>query len=572
MNRTDSASYLTEKAFVAQVGVRFIRRAFVLLTLTTAALLGGNAMAATSQTWTLAGSTGTWDTSSNNWSTAGSTTGATTWVQNDDATFGGAYTITIGSTTIQADSITDTTGNLTINGGTLQLGTGSNNGGVTLANGNTFTMTINSAVQLTGSQTWDPYGNGGIIIGGNITESGAGGYTLTLNNSGGFNSKSTQLNGTNTFGSLTIQGGNTQTVTLGGSTTLAGNLTLASNTAGDVLNLNAATSVGGNFTVNGADTINIDNASLTGTLNLNAIATLNTSSGGVTLSTTLAQNWNNNLLIFTGTGSLNMGTGAVTLGNNLILNASSATAANVLTIGGVISDGGNGYSFYKDGAGSVTLNGANTYTGGTTIAQGLLTFGNSTAADTGSVTLLAGGVNGSTLAYGYDFTQTDLNKVVSNNAGTTIAEGLATTTQSLNFTNYSNVNFGATVNSTYSGTITAGANGYLLGGGGAILTLSNNNALMGALNVSTFTLDILSGGIAATGGNNITGTGNITVGASNVGGELVFNSSNSLSLSPVIEINGSGVVSLTKGGSGLLGLDGANTYFSGESEISEENS
>ena len=468
---------------------------------------------AANQNQTYAGGNGIWDTgTTSDWSSPGTTSPTTSvWVAGDDATLSGSSgTLTINGT-VNADSLTNNTNTgFTLAAGTgtptLQLGNGSTNpsaANVSLfVNQGSSAFTINSGVtvQLMANQTWEPYNNSGIIINGNVTDAGAGtsntGFTLTLANSSGFNGKSVQLNGTNTFGAISMTGGNSDTLTLGGSTTLYGNLAISGGSASnnDVLDVNSATLT-----------------STTGALvfNSNYITLDSTKSGGNTVTSTLAENWNGNLLTYGGSNSLNMGGGGVTLGTNVVLNASSTTAANVLTLGGVISDGGNGYSFYKEGAGSVTLNGANTYTGGTTVAQGLLTFGNSTAADTGKVILQAGSVNGSTLAYGYDFSQTDLNKVVSNNAGTTIAEGSATAAQNLNFTNYSNVNFGATVNSTYSGTITPGSKGYLLGGGGAVLTLSGTNALTGSSAV-IIGGGGTGGGVTLTAANNDTGATTIS--------------------------------------------------------------
>ena len=76
---------------------------------------------------------------------------------------------------------------------------------------------------------------------------------------------------------------------------------------------------------------------------------------------------------------LTFSTGAVSLGNA----ANTLTIANHTTFGGIISDGsGSGAgSIDKQGAGTLTLSGANTYTGATTVSAGTLDL-----SPTGSIT------------------------------------------------------------------------------------------------------------------------------------------------------------------------------------------
>lgn len=85
----------------------------------------------------------------------------------------------------------------------------------------------------------------------------------------------------------------------------------------------------------------------------------------------------NDLIFVTGGATLNLYgtaptfTGAlmgITLGQaNGFIDSDGAT-----NIGAVISDGGNGYGFTKSGTGTLTLSGANTYTGATRIGRGTL--------------------------------------------------------------------------------------------------------------------------------------------------------------------------------------------------------
>ncbi len=103
------------------------------------------------------------------------------------------------------------------------------------------------------------------------------------------------------------------------------------------------------------------------------------------------QVWNANWE-FGGSRSVNMGTGAITLGDaagtsrTLFVNAGS----QVLTLGGGISDGLTANSFIKAGTSELLLNGATTITGDTIVEEGTLTFG-----QPGSLTIYVGenGVN-----------------------------------------------------------------------------------------------------------------------------------------------------------------------------------
>ena len=116
------------------------------------------------------------------------------------------------------------------------------------------------------------------------------------------------------------------------------------------------------------------------------------------------QNWNGNFT-FTGTNSLTMGAGLVTLGGNVQL---TVTNANTLTIGGtvalagsantaetltvavagnvtfnnIISNGGTtgaSLGLTMNGSGTLTLSANNTYTGATNVNSGILTLAQTNA-------------------------------------------------------------------------------------------------------------------------------------------------------------------------------------------------
>jgi autotransporter-associated beta strand protein len=239
----------------------------------------------------------------------------------------------------------------------------------------------------------------------NFTSAGVG-YDLTSSNTGikltlmrtGTGGASA-INAVNTSGTNTIDAplilgaaaNQTQTFTQSSGGTLivngvisnTNNVTLSLN-GGGIIQLGGANTYSGGTTLN-AGTLNINNASAlgTGTFTIaggsNAIID-NTTGGAITLSANNAQVWNGNFT-FTGTQSLNLGTGAVALGASRTVTVN----ANNLTVGGVIS--GTGFGLTKAGSGTLTLSGANTYTGATTVNAGTLLVNGSNSAATGAVSV-----------------------------------------------------------------------------------------------------------------------------------------------------------------------------------------
>ncbi|HEX3720929.1 MAG TPA: autotransporter-associated beta strand repeat-containing protein [Verrucomicrobiae bacterium] len=149
---------------------------------------------------------------------------------------------------------------------------------------------------------------------------------------------------------------------------------------------NANTYTGGT-TVNGSQ-LNINNggdgsttsAVGTGTLTLTNNAVIdNTSGSALTLLTPIPEAWAN----FTYAGSqtnLNLGVGAVTLGQNVNLTVNS----NTLIAGGPIQDNGNNYSLTKLGNGALTLAVGNSFGGGMNLAAGQLNLNDPNGAAPGA--------------------------------------------------------------------------------------------------------------------------------------------------------------------------------------------
>ena len=116
-------------------------------------------------------------------------------------------------------------------------------------------------------------------------------------------------------GALTLSGANTYT---GGATLSAGTL--------NINNSSALGTVAGTFTINGG--------------------TIDNTSGGDITTINYPQTWASDF-IFTGTNDLNLGSGTVTMNNDIQI----TTDANTLTIGGTVT--GNGYSLTKTGTASL---------------------------------------------------------------------------------------------------------------------------------------------------------------------------------------------------------------------------
>jgi len=248
------------------------------------------------------------------------------------------------------------TGTFTINGGQT-AGTLGNNSQIWSGNfGNIPGTSLNlgtGAVTLTGNRTVT-VGNAMLTVGGVIGDGGSN-FSLTFKN--GQYTDSVVLNAANTFtGGVFLQ--NTATNT-GNLTLKIGNLgvTASASALGTGLLTIAVPATG--------DGIFLDN----------------TSGAAGTIATNNPEAWNGNFT-FVGSNNLNLGNGSVTLGGNITLTAS----AKLLTVGGAIGDGGYGYGLSKAGSGNLTLSGADTYAGNTTVSTGTLDLKNSLALQDSTLT------------------------------------------------------------------------------------------------------------------------------------------------------------------------------------------
>lgn len=281
-------------------------------------------------------------------------------------------------------------------------------------------------------------------------------------------------------GPLTKDG--SSTLTLGNANTYDGGTVLADGTL--IAGNNAALGTGGLMVAGpgnlqaGAPGISLGNAiSLDAPLTVSGANDL-TLAGGITGAGSLVKTDGSTLTL---TGQ-NQYTGGTTLAGGTLVGDTSSLTGDIATAGGTsvvfnqtagsgefagaISGGGG---LVKDGAGGVTLTGANSYTGGTVVNAGSLT-GNSTSLQ-GNITV----VDGSAIVFnqnGVDGTYAGNINTAGNNTGTLTKDGNA----ALTLTGNNNVGGGTTVNSgslLVDGTLTGGSvtinPGANLGGSGSVV-------------------------------------------------------------------------------------------------------
>jgi autotransporter-associated beta strand protein len=277
-------------------------------------------------------------------------------------------------------------------------------------------------------------------------------------------------------------------------------------------------------------------------------------------------------------GNLTMqGTGVLTLSGPVTLGIANPTLTitSASTISGIMGDGGSGFGFTKAGSGTLTLTGANTYSGTTTISAGILQIGSGSTIGTlgsGAVT------NNATLVFNRSDAITVANAISGTGAltqsggGTTIFTGSnsysGTTTISAGTLQIGNggtsgsLGTGSVVNNSAlsfdrSDTITVGntisGTGTLDQDGAGTLIITGSNTYNGLTSINAGTLQIGNGGTSGT-----IGTGGV-----NANSTLAFNRSDSVTFSD--NILGTG--GLSQIGSGTLILTGSNSY-SGTTTIS----
>ncbi len=541
----------------ARLGPNFIKRLSSWLVLSSVLTLGVARVArGTSIYWDGTGTT--WNAVSD-WSTA---SGATT---PDPLAVPGALDFAIfNATTVNTDQfitldaaqsalglIFNSTGQVNIASGaganTLSIGTS----GITVNNG-AGPDTITSAVALSGAQSWTNSSASLLTVSGNITN-GANTLTLAANGAGGITLSGNFVGAG--AGGATVNGFGSGVVTLSGVNTYTGTTTLTNGTlraTGNAAALGAgALSLGGGVLQLANDTgLNFgNNTTVTG--NTQIVTTTVAATTGVThtLGTLSigAQRLtvNGGGIVTTGIQGLTFDATSLTGASMFTVNNPSLGGTTLLTLGAVnngtftatingngsvaqtgVWGSGTGGIIYN-GAGTLTLNQANTFTGALSVAGGnVVGASDAGALGAGTLTLLAGNLqltnpSGSNLTFGRNTTvsaySTITSDVTSAGAGNTYTLGtLAIGAQQLNIraganvtTGPAGVTFGTTTLSVNGATFDIGANanltlGLLAGNFNAFKTGAGTLTLSGTSTRAASTTLVTGGTVVQT---NVAGLG-----------------------------------------------------------------
>mgnify|MGYP006289413909 CR=1 FL=1 len=302
----------------------------------------------------------------------------------------------------------------------------------------------------------------------------------------------------------------------------------------------ASTGAMGAIILGGTNSSGYANTSITsGTLSIAADSNLG--NGTVTI------NGSSSLLKVTGTTQINK---AISIGSNggII----SVDTANTADIAGVI--GGNG-NLTKQGAGVLTLSGANTHTGDTTLSAGKLQVNNGLAlADTGQVSLSIGSTfellanetignlsgNGGTV-------NLNVNQLTVNQTGTTSFAGIVTDSGGLTKTGVGSLTLSGI--NTYTGATLVSAGELVLANTNGT-TLSDNSAVTVAPGA---TLSLLyNDTVGSLAGGGTVGLGILALSAGGDGTSTTYSG----------VFTGSG--GFIKNGTGTLTLTGASSGYTGD--------
>ncbi|WP_313516544.1 autotransporter-associated beta strand repeat-containing protein [Pseudomonas sp.] len=447
-------------------------------------------------------------------------------------TYSGGTTFSGGVTQVSSDAnLGAAAGSLTFNGGTLQI------------LGDSYQSTTRNIVLQASGGTLDiASASNTLTLDQSISGDGAltklGDGTLVLNSSNGYNGGTLLYDGGLVVGANDALGSGTFSVL--GDTTLDSN---ASVRLANLIQLNETLTLAGTSDLNLAGVIQGDGELIkqgSGTLILGGN---NSFTGGTALNAGTLVLGSSSAL---GSGELSAAAGTA-IGNNAVLTVANAIditgavtflGSNDLTLDGVISNGGSAGTLIKDGPATLTLNGANTYSGGTLLNAGTLIVGNDSALGSGALTTGAGTTLGSNTAVN-----------LLNDIG---LGGLLT--------------LAGNAELVLSGDISG--SGPLVKDGNSSLTLGGNNSFSGDTTLNAGTLVVGSDSALGIAGNVLHVTGDASLqsdpsvtlaNAIDLGALLSLSGNPSLTLDGAI--TGSGGLFL--GGPGSVTLNGANAYSGG---------
>lgn len=333
-----------------------------------------------------------------------------------------------------------------------------------------ITLTISS--QISGSDGLQKISAGTLVLGRDNTTANtySGTTTLSAGTLQGNTGASVSLTPGNPFGisALQLNGGTLQLRSSG-----------TANGQPDTIQWNNNTTVGGDVT------INVTRAGGSGSNKIHLLGTL--SIGAFTLTASDVSSENHDLKF-----------GNTTLTGNATFNVVNASGAMNLTLGAV-GDGGSGFSLTKSGAGTLTLSGNNSFSGGLTVSAGNL-FLSGTQSFTGGVTLNGGSMGTNASGTGIPVASLNGNSITANTGASFFfmvnGETLATSST-------------VTINSTLDMSIANGGTGIVPGvvSGAGTLILGGNNLNAGTTLRLTNPNNTFSGNVSFPYNNGGSGNG-----------------------------------------------------------------
>jgi len=440
---------------------------------------------------------------------------------------GGLVINNTGTTTINSDGA----GNRAITLGTAGLTINSGAGAVTFG---TTIATQRVTFVLNGSQTWTNNSSNALL----------------LNTS---SSISTGGTGANNGAALTVAG--TGDISLGG--IISQNGTITKNGSGQ-LTLSSANTFNGTVTLNAGKLVLGSNGALGNqTLTINDGTTIDVTNARTNTKNN-SMNWNGNFT-FGGCNTWDSGTGAVTMNASRTVTVSGST----MTVGGDIS--GVGFGLTKTGAGTLTLNGTNSYSGGTTVNGGTLWAKKAAALSGYAADTISVNNAGSVLALSANATTGEWTSAQ--------IDGLLANTN-LTFGAGTSLGIETTENLTYNTNITK-ANMGLVKSGSQRLYLGGDNTYSGNT--------LVTGGTILAAHDNAYGTGTVTFNGGGWGGEgnhtiandIIYaanTNSNNLAAANVTnfagQTSGTGNLSVNGFENGIVRFSGDNSGWSGNWKFS----
>lgn len=336
--------------------------------------------------------------------------------------------------------------------------------------------TAGNAIFTTGVE-FDDHSNAGTAVISNTVGSGSG----------------LDFTGTSTAAGATITTSNTGSVTGFFNSSSGGSASITTNSGGRTLFADFSTAGNANIVTNNGGRTDFSTQS-TGAL----ASFVNNAGGIVDFSGAFGPHNQFSTGSISGAGNYFFGRDVVTTGGNNL----STTVSGVIADGGF--GGGAGASLIKVGAGTLTLSGINTYSGGTTVNAGTLQLsGAGTLGSTGGTTAVSGGI--------LDLGTTTQTQAALNQSGGTVQNG------TINVATYQltggGLAAGTTVSATTSFDMQAGTVNGLLGGTGSLskttagtVTLSGANTYIGGTTINAGTLEashVTAGAIDALGTGNV---------------------------------------------------------------------